>query len=633
MLQAAHVKKLDTLDVVQAVEELLDLVVVALVVLDHNGGFEGLEAECERLGFALLQLREGRHEVLQRGLELVEVNFRAIGHDAVFQENFTHRDHPGRCPVGLPTRTPYFTVAAKYRRTCAASMRWAALLLVFALAGCFGSVDQEPAPEPTQQPVRDPDWAVRAIPLDHDHTDRSLHMGLSSPNWQVVGRDQLATDYHGAPSGGYYCGEVSSGETKLAVVNSFTSNTAIVIMDVTDPANPMKVGELILENAHVYDSAITDDGQYAILATSPLDALFSDPNDPAVATYDITPRFRTACGESQGPTDSVPYASGTVLVDLRDPAAPNVADYKPRPAIGPHSVSSTTIDGTRWVLASTTNLAYDASTFSFFTVEETLNVPRLQEYGEYRADYHQDATADPQDRAATAGLLNGHVDGTIMKHPGTGDVMAYLANWDSGLLLVRLDGPQQINLVGRWGERDPAAGSGMTGAIHTALPMPELWHGQSVVVTGQEVGARPANRPTGQIVILNVDDPAAPTPIARWTLPMDIQWSGGLIFSTHYVALQDDILYTALYHGGVWAADASPEHWPELPSVGAYLPDDVQTEAATGGPTPEVLDVLALGSGNVLIFDATTGAYVLKLDPDGVAPAAPWLEDAWIGME
>jgi len=513
-----------------------------------------------------------------------------------------------------------------------------ALLLVLLFAGCSskeGGDGGTPTPPPPTGPVRDPAWAVAALPLDHDHADRSLHVGLSTPNLRLVGHDPLVTDYHGAPSGGYYCGEVSrEGERRYAVVNSFTSDTAIVVVDVTDPAAPEMVGELILQNAHVYDSAITDDGRYAILATSPLDVLYDDPNSPPggaggpgrTGLVTIGATWRDACGRTfQGPTDLVPYASGVVLVDLTDPTTPTVTDYRPRPAIGPHSVQSSTIDGTTYVLASTTNLAYTASTFSFFTLEELPVVGgRLVESGEYSANYEQETVA-----GGAPPLLNGHVDGTIAKHPVTGELVAYLANWDEGLVIVRLDGPGQVTRLSGWGGLEAGSGAGMTGAIHTAYPLPERWDDRAIVVTGQELGGSPSARPTGQITLLDVTDPASPSAVARWTLPVGIQWSGGLTFSTHYVTLVDGVLYTALYHGGVWAADASPEHWPNLPSLGVFLPAETPpSEAVTGSLAPEVLDVLPLDDGSVLVFDSTTGAYTLRLDRSADVPvAAPWEGD------
>lgn len=528
----------------------------------------------------------------------------------------------------------------------------ALLLVAGALAGCLGGSDESQTTTTGPIPT-DTSWAANALyaggdpegqdfVVGHDHSDRALHQNLSTPNFEVLGHDPLSTGYHGAPSGGYYCGGVSrDGERQYAVVNSFTSNVAVVVVDVTDPAEVRMVGELVLTNTHIYDADVTEDGAYVVLATSPLDPLFPDPNDPApssardavrreAALADRGPQSRTVqaqwrgCAGAEGPLDEIPYGGGIMLVDLSDPTSPAVADFVSTPALGPHSVSTAEVDGTRFAVASVTNLAYTASTFDFFTVEDTPLGGKLVPYGAFSAHYDQQANTEGDV------LLNGHVDATLHEHPGTGEAIAYLANWDAGLTTVRLDGPGQITELATWGARDPDAGSGMTGSIHSAMPLDVMWGDRHITVTGQEVGSRPAGRPTGQIVLLDTTDPADPQPVARWTLPVDVQWSGDLHFSTHYPAMVDQTLFVASYHAGVWAADASEAHWPNLPSLGVFVPAaDSGSQAVTDTAyAPNVPDVLALRDGSLVAFDSTSGAYTLRFHDDGsVAPAAPWDED------
>lgn len=551
---------------------------------------------------------------------------------------------------------------------------WTTLLLAtVAMAGCLGGDgDDGPDGPPPATPIASPEWAVRALYgdvhpgdtgniSDHDHSDRSLHQGLSTANFVVEGWTPLTTEHHGQSAGGYYCGEVSDAEEdgrRLAVVNSFTSAVAIAVIDVTVPSDPFLVGELVLPRTHIYDSAITDDGRFAILATSPLAAITHQDGSgaaigaatlpspipeglgaptPTMATYTEAPVWRDACGnERQGPEDEIPYDSGTLLVDLGDPTVPAIADFVPAPAIGPHSVSSTTIDGVRYAASSITNLAYTASYFQFFTVEEVpLTGGKLVPTSSYTGHYTQNeqiAAGDPN----AALLLNGHVDATIHQHPETGDLLGYLANWDGGLVTVDLSTPVATP-VSTWGDLSTEAGA-RSGSIHTAYPIDGLRDGRFYVVTGQEVGGsfneEGDRRPTGQVVVLDMTDPADPTPVARWTFPVYLQWSGALHFSTHYVAVEGDTLFVANYHGGVWAADLRESSWPELPSLGVFIPaHDPPGGAATDlAYTPSSLDVLALGDGRVLAFDSTSGAYALRFDDSlrDFPPAAPWTEDAWI---
>ncbi len=536
---------------------------------------------------------------------------------------------------------------------------WTALLLAVAFSGCISS-DEPPAEEPVLPPAPGvgTDWARQAVfgpdfldfgvgdPVAHDHSDRSLHR-FQTDNFRLVGWDPLTTQRHGASAGGYYCGEVSSeGDRRLAVVNSFTSTVAMVVMDVTDPAAPEFLGELVLENTQVYDSAITADGSFAVLATSPLATItHEDQQTPPGLDLDVPEvhavraSWTDACGQTfQGPLDVVPFDSGVALVDLRDPTVPAVADFVPQPALGPHSVSATRIDGTDYVLASTTNLVYSGSFFSFFTVDVLPgDVAKLTPYGEVSAHYACEDCETPDDPLDVLNLLNGHVDGTLYKHPVTGEVIAHLANWDAGLLTVRLDGPGQITQLGTWGAFDPSRGTSATGAIHSAYPLPEARDGRHYTITGQEVGGSinttTDKRPTGQMVLLDTTDPAAPEPVARWTIPVDFVWSGDLHFSTHYATMQGDTLFVATYHGGLWAADASPEHWPDLPTTGVFLPSNDPPGGAVTDTAyaPYVLEVLDLDGEHLLVYDGTSGAYTVAFDEDMEIQAAPALEQTFIG--
>lgn len=520
-----------------------------------------------------------------------------------------------------------------------------ASFLLLALSGCLGS-DDDNTPDPTDFDGPLTNWAANIVyagddPAEtgdlaaHDHSDRAAHRNFSTPNFIELGWDPLTTGHHGASSGGYYCGEVSD-DRKIAVVNSFSSDVALVVMDVSDPANPTYLGELVMPNTQIYDSAVTADGNFAILATSPLAPLVHEGRALTGATYTERPYFEDACGNRfDGPEDDLPFVSGTLLVDIRDPTSPSIADYVPGPAIGPHSVSSTNVGGTDYVASSITNLVYQASYFQFFTVETIAGAGKLLPYSSYTANYLVTDLPDPNNPVGALDLLNGHVDATIYEHPITGQLLASLANWDGGLITLDISLPIPIPLS-TWGDSTSANGA-LSGVIHTAYPVPELVDDRFLLVTGQEVGGsigdKETGRPSGQVVVLDMTDPSNPAPVARWTHPTWIQWSGALHFSTHYVAWDNQTLYTANYHGGLWAVDARPEVWPELPSLGAYLPtnDPPGGSVSDNAYAPSVLDVLSLGNNQVLAFDSTSGAYTLRFDRSvPVEPTVPWTADAWI---
>lgn len=563
-----------------------------------------------------------------------------------------------------------------------------ALLTVLAVfAGCTGNG----SPDTTvPAPVTEPSWAVKAIfagadpdetgrVADHDHSNRSLHQGLSTPNFKVLGHDPLLSPYYGASPGTSYCGDVSAkgaGTRQLAVVHSLSSDVAISVLDVTDRAAPKEIGELVLPYAFTYDAAIFADGKYAVIAANPDLSSDSSPTggapSPGGASTPITMQWRTACGTVPvgSKVDNTPYGYSTILVDLSDPANPVVADFFEYPAgRNVHSISTTTIDGTRWVATSglaalpctvpsvagnpvpapipcepqVPRFGNALSHFDFFQVVQGPTGAKLQPFAFYFPSDQQHL--DP----SLLYLANGHTDATVAKHPLTNQTLAYLADWDGGLIVVRLDtsmstpagsldNAPSVTAIASWGKVPGDDPTQMRGNIHSVWPVPDTRKGHAYLLVGQEVVGRPTGRPSGQVDLVDISVPNQPIQQAKWTLPVDVLWppSAGELFSTHYPILLGDTLYVSLYHGGVWAADAREANWPDLPSIGVFIPAmDPAGTPRTGGTAPEVLEVLPLGDndGSLLVYDGGSGAYTVQFtgaSPD-VPPAAPWADNPWIG--
>jgi hypothetical protein len=517
----------------------------------------------------------------------------------------------------------------------------AVALTVLPLAGCLdsgGGSSKAPL-----APVLDEGWAERAVTSSkidekHDHSDPTHHEGFTTPNFQILGHDPLVNDYHGRPAGGTYCGMVAETEERtIAVYHSFTTNVVLHVVDLSDVTNPELVGILVMPLTHVYDVSVTADGMFAVLATTPKTDLPETPPTllglPGAATYTDRILFIDACGnEYAGPEENLPFSNGIVLVSLADLTKPTIVDYDPQPVLGVHSVSVETIDGTTYIAGSTTNLVHGASYFVFYTLE---NLPvvgtTMQPYGTFSAQYPIADVPDPQ----RTPLTSGHVDATLQKHPITGQILAYLSNWNGGLVIVELAGLGQVQAVGHWTDYDPSKGSSMTGQWHSARPMYELRDGRHITLFGQEIGGRPAERPTSLALLMDTTDPTNPHPLARWTLPVDPNWDGGAMWSTHYLDLVGDTLFISLYHGGVWAADAREQHWPNLPSVGVFIPNAAppdQPVALYADWDPLVMEVNHLADGTLVILDGTSGAYTVRFtenDPR-VPPVAGWTEDNWV---
>lgn len=510
-------------------------------------------------------------------------------------------------------------------------------LLLTTLAGCLGGTNNGEDEGETVAPEVPVDWALRALDNigEHNHGSVSDHVGRSTPNFETLGWDPLSTDYHGGTSGGYLCGDVSeTGERRIGVVHSFDTDIALVTVDLTNITAPQKLGELVLPHTFVYDVAITPDANFALLATNDPDAAREKGPTAALSglavplasiqtTTSPVPVWRDGCTGSEhvvpmaSHLDGAEFGPGVVLVDIRDPSAPSILDYQPLAGLGAHSVFATQFDDEYRVLASVTNLQQQASYYAFLDITTTpLGVEQLL----------LQSTFAPMTEAETnPPVINGHVDGWIQVHPGTERKLAFLANWDGGLIIVDVENPLLPEEVGRWSDY---AGLGNvpyddnSGSIHEALPMTTLWGDRHYTIIGQEVLGPRAGATTGAVFVMDTTDPTNPHPVSAWTMPAEGVWDEGILFSTHYVTVDDRMLFVTMYHGGVWAVDLSD---PENPrSRGVYVPANEEASSVIDRVSfdwsPVVLEAEVIAPGVLTVWDGNSGVYTVAFDKDMFIP-------------
>lgn len=492
-----------------------------------------------------------------------------------------------------------------------------ALLL---LAGCVAPSD---APVDLGSVAEAPlDWATRALPYGkgHDHEDPDHHVGLSTPNFHLLGWDPLLTDYYGRSSGGNLCGDGAEADgRRLAAVHGFQTDVALVLSDVTDPAAPKKLGELSIPYSHARDVAMTADMKYVVLGMSGARTNYGQGGraieTPLPVGLDAAPwTWTDACGRTTAVAAPPATPSGIVLVDVQDPMEPTVVDYFPQPTSGTHSIYATEIDGTTVVVASVLNGGVQpAGYWSFFTVEDGAFV--------FQSAWNSvPVSTDPP-------LQNFHNDAWVHKHPVTGQTIAYLADWDGGLVLLDVSDLRQPKEMARWSNFVSANGEDNTGNTHSALVMDELWGDRLYAFVGQEILDHPRDTPTGVIWAMDVTDPTMPEILSAWTLPVDVEWEDPVQFSTHYPTVFDRTMFVTMYHGGLWAVDVADPASPE--SVGVFVPDKVspkpQPEGAAYSWSPTVMETKVYANGDIALFDATSGVYMVRFDAARAVPAvAEW---------
>lgn len=496
-----------------------------------------------------------------------------------------------------------------------------AFTLAFVAAGCLQAQDDQDSTMPST-PSFLPDWAEIALPSGegHDHFNVSQHRNLSTPNFDIVGWDPLIAKSLGHTAGGYFCGEsrTRADGRRIAVVNSFYSGLGFVLADVTDPAHPFEIGEMRFDQESVYDVALTPDGMHVVVGANP------DPQAPAAGLPDLgqgRAEFRDACtGETRVVPGVLPLnGPSIILVGIANPQAPVIEDVVPMPVIGPHSVGTYLIDGEQWVTASVVNLQHQSSYFAFYTVSGSTLQPRAV----YQA---------PPPASTAQPIVNGHVDASMMKHPITKQTLAYLADWDQGLIILDMDGPipQQLGTFNKFTGGGGYLTGVETGNFHEAIPAAEAWDGRHYVIVGQEILSHPVDHPSGWVWILDDTDPANVQEVGRWTLPAEVEWGQSLQFSTHYMSLLNRTMFVSLYHGGVWAVDLStPDALRKPPSIGVFIPaNESPMPGAIGGSdvvgTPTVMEAWATPEGEVVVFDAQSGVYMVRFDASNPAPALYW---------
>lgn len=499
--------------------------------------------------------------------------------------------------------------------------RFVTLALVALTLGCVAAPADPPAALPGMP--TDAAWALAALPFgeQHDHQDRAQHANLSTPNFDVIGWNPLVSPTIGSTPGGHFCGDAQDvdGGRRLAAVEQ-RAYGGFVLMDVTNPAAPEPLGELIMRGSRVYDLAVTPDGEHVVLVTT--DQL----NTPALP---VAPRleWRSRCADDPvmlpipalalAEEDPVPRPSSIILVDVSDPAAPAIVDQRALPMAG-HSVFPAVVDGRDILLV--TALVSGNGYYQFYELAQTPVGRRLV----LLSTYGQETGNDLPDQSR----FEAH-DGWLAQHPATGQTLAYLAG-GRHFTIVDASDLMQPREIGRWSDwaldRDA-----FTGHMHSVVPLAEMWGERHFTVVGPEYGGHPGEQPSGTMWVLDTTDPSKPFAVGAWTLPHDVEWSDVYMFSNHYFTVHGRTAFVSMYHGGVWAVDLSPvataQNLTLLDSVGAFLPDRVSPAPPESMIrwTPTVQEVFAFPDGTIVLFDGSSGIYTVRFDASRPAPAPePW---------
>ncbi len=476
------------------------------------------------------------------------------------------------------------------------------------------------------------DWHEQALVSGegHDHADRTQHLDLTTPNFEILGHDPLISDHYGTTAYGYLCGDAQAtvDGRRLAAVES-RSDVGFAIADVTDPLAPQWLGELVMQYTYVYDLAVVPDGKHVVLVTS-------EPQAPALPLSgstllrdaDGTLRhpgmlWRSACSPEGRPMrwsaepDPLPRPASLLLVDITDPSDPTIIDQRPIPGLG-HSVFSTILDGRTWLLASMVGNP-NVQTYQFYEILEAPTGAILHHLSTYATEPL--GTQDPAP-------LGGHTDGWIARHHD-GRTIAYLVGGPH-FVIVDLEDPLRPAQLGYWTDRVPGR-TGPVANLHSVFPLSDLRDGRHYTLIGPEFVAHPEGQPSGNVWVLDTTLPTAPVEVAGWTLPHEVDWEDErLIYSNHYLSAVGRTAFVSMYHGGVWALDLGAiraADYTLLPAVGVFMPVE-ESPKPPERPyrwTPTQEEVLAMPDGTLVTFDSNSGLYTFRFTETLPAPPPePW---------
>ncbi|MCA1813044.1 MAG: hypothetical protein LC624_03715 [Halobacteriales archaeon] len=321
-----------------------------------------------------------------------------------------------------------------------------------------------------------------------------------------------------------------------------------VVVDVHDPAHPEPVGEQA--GMGCSDIKVNDDGDLVFYGTQR--------NAPAELATSTAP-----------PTERAPR--GVYLVNVKDKAHPQVENFMAIPTNGVHTLHYVKQESRELLLVQTYDWIVDGGLGTGVSTGQNLPAtPRVNIFEVQHGvlgnrqlqllSVWEDPTLPPQ------GQNYFPHDVTVQKQPLDGHWYAYVACWDSGLVLLNIDDPTQPFEVSRFADTGPSK------VVHThqARPFPQLIAGRHVTVLEPEL---PSGDETGQFTLVDTTDPAHPQRLGYWTLPGHLVIPGGFLFSPHNFNLANGRIYLAHNHAGVWVVDVGDAEKLLHPvAVGYYQP-------------------------------------------------------------
>jgi hypothetical protein len=450
-------------------------------------------------------------------------------------------------------------------------------LVTLAFAGCIGdeaTTDDEPGADADDEPSTNASEALAAMTASgdsHDHANPSQHD--IAYNSELLDHLPLVDE---GPSGTH---ALALTNDTLFAASTLRGENGFYAIDVSDPADMEVVGEWHDERAKGGDRAVSvgDDGRWVVLGT-------------------------------EGDVDE--EESGVRLFDVSDPSSIEEAAFLPLEG-GAHTVDIMTIDGTTYVFA----LNYGVQILEVVDSPAGAELAKVGHWA-YAGPEMTDAPdyENPGDYSAW-GLRAAYAhDMKPVMDPDEGPLL-YVAYAYQGMQILDLSEPSAPEPIARW----TPPGDASPWYTHTVDAA--TIHGKRVIVVGSEVFEDRHFDTPSPIWILDGSNITDPKLEATWTNPAETG-SQNLLFSAHFLRIDEGYIHLSHYHGGSWVLDIStPDRQADPRVAGAYLPSQdtgytPDTECCLGfnlAGIPVTMD--AVGDGDVTYAaDIQTGVYAIQTD-------------------
>jgi hypothetical protein len=186
---------------------------------------------------------------------------------------------------------------------------------------------------------------------------------------------------------------------------------------------------------------------------------------------------------------------------------------------------------------------------------------------------------------------------------------AFLSYWDAGMIILDISTPEAPTFVGR---ADPSAFDA-DGDLHTAVVTP---NGRMVITSDEDWSPIDGGDALwGGVRIWDISNPQQPVQISSIYTPNAASGNTEGIFSAHNIAVRGNLLFVAWYMDGVRVFDISRPSNPR--EVGHFIPPahHVHPEHLGGVPAGSLIWGVQVQSNHVYISDMNQGLYILRMAP------------------